>query len=92
MLSLICYPYSKPTSLLTCYPYSKALLLLLLLMLSILISFKIAYQATKLMYQLILFTNAFLRLVDKYEKKAHVCHLIGKSVSEAIRRWLIGYS
>ena len=44
------------------------------------------------MYQLILVTNAFLRLIDKREEKTHICYPIRRAVSKAIRQWLNRYS
>ena len=41
---------------------------------------------TKLMHQLILITNTFLRLIDKYKKKTHACHPIGKGINKAVKK------
>ena len=42
----------------------------------------------KLAHELILVTSAFLRPVDKLDKKAYICHRIGKAMNEAVKRWL----
>ena len=39
----------------------------------------------KLVYQLILVTNAFLRPVNKREKETHARHPIARAVSKAVR-------
>lgn len=38
----------------------------------------------KLVHQLIIVTNAFLRLINKREEKVYACHPIGTPMSEVI--------
>ena len=86
---LTCHFYSKTLLLLTCHLYRKTLSLLLLSTLFISKSLISTNQATKLVYQFILLTNAFLNLVVNYKKKTHACHAIKRAIGKTVKEWLV---